>query len=109
MALTAETLLPLLKYPTKSSKELAQVDMKVDGNVNAGAHFLAAVHSANWGQRIDVVRHHVRTALEYDRGIARHDAALFRLPHPACAFESVPQFRPALRVAESRCDHRVLQ
>src|ERR1044071_7780967 len=29
MALTAETLLPLLKYPTKSGQELAQVDLKV--------------------------------------------------------------------------------
>ena len=71
MALAAETLLPLLNYPTKSSKELAQVDMEVDGNVNAGAHFLAAVHSCNSRQRIDVIRHHVRTALAYDRGIAR--------------------------------------
>ena len=36
MALTAETLLPLLKYPTKSSKELAQVDMEVDGERECG-------------------------------------------------------------------------
>lgn len=71
MALTAETLLPLLKYPAKSSKELTQVDMEVDGNVNACAHFLAAVHSCNWGQRTEVIRHHVRTALAADRGIAR--------------------------------------
>jgi len=62
MAFTAEALLPLLKYPTKSWKELAQVDLKVGASVNAGAHFLAAVHSGNWGQRIDVLRHHVRTA-----------------------------------------------
>lgn len=71
MALTAETLLPLLKYPTRSRKELAQVDMEVDGNVNACAHFLAAVHSCNWGQPIEAIRHHVRTALASDRGIAR--------------------------------------
>lgn len=70
MALTAETLLPLLKYPTHSSQELARVDMKVGANVNAVAHFLAAVYNGNWGQRIDLVRHHIRTALEYDRGIA---------------------------------------
>jgi hypothetical protein len=71
MALAAETLLPLLNYPSKSSKELAQVDMEVDGEVNAGAHFLAAVVTGNAGQRIDVIRHHIRTSLAYDRGIAR--------------------------------------
>jgi hypothetical protein len=89
MALTAETLLPLLKYPTKSSKELAQVDMNVGGNVSAGAHFLAAVHSCNWGQRIDVVRHHIRTALASDRGIARMmqlflDFYIRRVPSSLC-------------------------
>jgi len=71
MALAAETLLPLLNYPAKSSQELAQVEMEVDGNVHAGAHFLAAVISGNMGQRIDVTRHHIRTALAYDRDIAR--------------------------------------
>ena len=70
MALTAETLLPLLRCPAKSGKELAQVDMKVGANVNAGAHFLAGVYNGNWGQGIDVVRHHIRTALYFDRGIA---------------------------------------
>lgn len=70
MALTAETLLPLLKYPTKSSKELAQVDMKVGANVSAGAHFLAAVYNGNWGQGTEVVRYHLRKALEFDRRIA---------------------------------------
>jgi len=71
MALTAEKLLPLLKYPVKSRKELAEVDMKVDANVSAGAHFLAAVYNGNWGQSIDVVRHHLRKALEFDRGIGK--------------------------------------
>ena len=89
MALTAETLLPLLKYPVKSSKELAQVDMKVRANVNAGTHFLAAVYNANRGQRIDVVRHHLRTALEYDRSIANMmqlflDFHIRRVPSSLC-------------------------
>lgn len=95
MALTAETLLPLLKYPTHSSKELAQVDMKVGANVNAVAHFLAAVYNGSWGQRIDVVRHHIRKALEYDRGIA-HMMQLFldlhirRVPSSLCqSFEQL--------------------
>ena len=70
MALTAETLLPLLKYPVKSGKELAQIDMKVGANVSAGAHFLAAVYNGNWGQGMDLVRHHLRKALEFDRSIA---------------------------------------
>ena len=60
MALTAETLLPLLNYSSKPWKELAQVDMKVSAKVKAEAHFLASVHNANWGQKIDIVRHHVR-------------------------------------------------
>ena len=76
MALTAETLLPLLKYPSHSSKELAQVDLNVSANVNAVAHLLAAVYNGNWGQKIDLVRYHIRTALEYDRGIA-HMMQLF--------------------------------
>lgn len=71
MAITAETVLPLLKLPAKSRKELAEVDLKVGNNVNAGAHFLAAVHSGNWGQGIELLRHQIRKALEYDRGIAR--------------------------------------
>jgi hypothetical protein len=71
MALTAETLLPLLKYPVKSSQELARVDIKVSANVMAGAHFLAAVYNGDWGQRLEVVRYHLRQALEADRGIAK--------------------------------------
>jgi hypothetical protein len=89
MALTAQALLPLLKQPAKSWKELAQVDLKVAASVNAGAHFLAAVHSGNWGQRIDVLRHHVRKALEADRGIARMmqlflDLHIRRVPSSLC-------------------------
>ena len=71
MALTAEALLQPLNYSPKPWRDLAQVDMKVAPKVKAEAHFLAAVHNANWGQKIDIVRHHVRTALELDRGIAR--------------------------------------
>lgn len=89
MALSAETLLPLLKFPLKSSKELSQVNLKVPANVNAGAHFLGAVHSANWGQGMDVVRHHIRTALELDRGIANMmqlflDLHIRRVPSSLC-------------------------
>ena len=89
MALTAETLLPLLKYPTHSSKVLAQVDMNVSANVNAVAHFLAAVFDGNWGQRMEVVRHHLRKALEYDRGIVRMmqlflDLHIRRVPSSLC-------------------------
>ena len=89
MALAAETLLPLLKYPTKPYQDLAQVDLKVSANVIACAHFLAAVCNANWGQRMDVVRHHLRTALEADRGIANMmqlylDFHIRRLPSSLC-------------------------
>lgn len=95
MALTAEKLLPLLNYPARSSKELTRVDMKVGAYVQAGAHFLAAVYNANWGQRIDVVRHHIRTALSIDRSIA-HMMQLFldfhirRVPSSLCrSFEQL--------------------
>ena len=71
MSITAETVLPLLKLPAKSRQDLAEVDLNVGNNVNAGAHFLAAVHSGNWGQGIELLRYQIRTALEYDRGIAR--------------------------------------
>jgi hypothetical protein len=97
MAHTAETLLPLLKYPAKSWKQLAQVDMKVAAKVNAEAHFLAAVHNANWGQSSGIIRHHVRTALELDRGIARMmhlflDFHIRRVPSTLCqSFEALCQ------------------
>ena len=89
MALTAETLLPLLKYPTQSSKELGEVDLNVSANVKAVAHFLAAVYNGNWGQRMEVVRHHLRAALEYDRGIADMmqlflDLHIRRVPSSLC-------------------------
>ena len=71
MALTAETLLQRLNYSYKPWRELMQVDMRVGAKLEAEAHFLAAVHNANWGQKIDIVRHHVRTALERDRNVAR--------------------------------------
>lgn len=71
MALTAETLLQRLNYSYKPWRELAQVDMRVGAKLEAEAHFLAAVHNANWGQEIDIVRYHVRTALERDRDVAR--------------------------------------
>jgi hypothetical protein len=89
MALTAEKLLPLLNYPNKSSEELAKVDMKVGAKLNSEAHFLAAVHNANWGQSTDIVRHHVRKALECDRGISRMmqlflDFHIRRVPASLC-------------------------
>ncbi len=71
MAHTAEILLPLLKYPAKSFKELTEVDMKVAANARAGAHFLAAVYNGNWGQDVDLVRYHLRKAIEFDRSIAK--------------------------------------
>ena len=95
MALTAETLLPLLKYPVKSCKELAQVDIKVNANVSAGAHFIAAVYNGNWGQSMDVARHHIRKALEFDRSIARImqlflDFHVRRVPSSLCrSFEQL--------------------
>ena len=89
MALTAEALLPLLNYPSKSWKELAQVDLKVSAKVKAEAHLLASVHNANWGQNIDIVRHHVRAALECDPDIARMmqvflDFHVRRVPSSLC-------------------------
>jgi hypothetical protein len=71
MALTAETLLQRLNYSYKSWRELAQIDMRVGAKLEAEAHFLAAVHNANWGQKIDIVGHHVRTALRRDPDVAR--------------------------------------
>jgi len=71
MAYTAETLLQLMNYSFKPWKELVQVDMGVSAKLKAEAHFLGAVHNANWGQQIDILRHHVRSALQQDREIAR--------------------------------------
>lgn len=99
MGLTAETLLPLLKFPRKSGKELAQVDLKVSAGVNANTHFLAAVYSANWGQSSDVVRYFLRRALEFDRGIARMmelflDFHIKRVPSSLCtSFDRLCELR----------------
>jgi hypothetical protein len=97
MALTAERLLPLLKYPPQSSKELGEVELKVSANVKAVAHFLAAVYNGNWSQRMELVRHHLRTALEYDCGIVDMmqlflDLHIRRVPSSLCgSFEQLSE------------------
>jgi hypothetical protein len=112
MAHTAETLLPLLNYPVKPWKQLAELDMKVGTKLNAEAHFLAAVHNANWGQSIDVVRHHVRTALECDRGTARMmqlflDFHIRRVPASLCqSFDALCQLNSIAAVTLLR-NHEV--
>jgi hypothetical protein len=101
MALTAETLLPLLNYSNVPWKELAQVDMKVSPKLNAEAHFLAAVHNANWGQKIDIVRHHVHCARVGPRYRA-HDATVFGFSCEACSLGVVPELRATLRLKGHR-------
>jgi hypothetical protein len=71
--------------------------MKVAPRVNAEAHFLGAIHNANWGQSIDVVRHHVRSALDCDRDAARMmqlflDFHIRRVPSTLCrSFDALCQ------------------
>lgn len=63
MSLAAEALLPLLRYPARPWTELSRADLDVTPKVAGEAHFLAAVHNANWGQRREIIRHHCREAV----------------------------------------------
>jgi hypothetical protein len=104
MALVAEALLPLLSYPCRPWKKLSEVDLKVSDKVAAEAHFLAAVHNANWGQGIDIVRHHCRSAIESSRGIARMmqiflDLHIRRVPTGLCrSFDQLCELKNAAAI-----------
>lgn len=63
MSLAAEALLPLLRYPARPWTELGRADLGVSPKVAGEAHFLAAVHNANWGQRREIIHHHCREAV----------------------------------------------
>jgi len=104
MALVAEALLPLLSYPCRPWKKSYEVDLKVSDKVVAEAHFLAAVHNANWGQGIDIVRHHCRSAIESCRGIARMmqiflDFHIRRVPSGLCrSFDQLCELKSAAAI-----------
>ncbi len=63
MASAAEQLLPILDLPTRTWKELNQVDPGVPPEVAAQAHVLAAIHNARWGQGHEIVHYHFSEAL----------------------------------------------
>jgi hypothetical protein len=64
MACAAEPVLPLLNYPARHWRELCKTELQVTDKLAGEAHFLAAVHNANWGQGSDIVRHHCHAAIE---------------------------------------------
>jgi len=64
MALTAETLLPLLRKPEWDFAKLLRSDTSVNPKIVGEGQFLAAVHNAGWGQGDEIVRYHCQRAVE---------------------------------------------
>jgi len=95
MSLAAERLLPLLGNTPRSAAELRQTPIDVAPKVIGEAHFLSAIHNANWGQGNEIVRYHCHKALEYSPGVARAmrlllDFHVRRAPSCLCkAFEEL--------------------
>jgi hypothetical protein len=94
MCATAARLAPLLGAPparagaTELASDLASA--LPPPRVRAEAHFSAAVHNANWGQPLEIVRHHCEAALAAssdiaDAMLATLDFRVRRAPSILCA------------------------
>jgi hypothetical protein len=70
MAAAAESLLPLLGRPQASWRSLIPADLGVTDGLLAQGSFLAAVHNANWGNSLDVIRYHLESAMRRDPQVA---------------------------------------
>jgi hypothetical protein len=64
MAAVTEALLPLLSFPGRPWVSVLQRAGRVEPKAAAEAHFLSAVHNANWGQPLDIVQYHCDKAIE---------------------------------------------
>lgn len=95
MAAIAEELLPRLFNLQASARRIAEAELKVPEKVVAEAHFLAAIHNANWGQEAQIVRYHCQTALDLSPDVSRMmtlflDFHIRRAPSSLCkAFEEM--------------------
>ena len=71
MTSVAQVVLSTLFRIQREFSELARIRIVVDRKVEGEAHFLAAIHNANWGQSSDVVRYHCMRAVHLFPGIDR--------------------------------------
>ena len=70
-AFIAAELAPLLSRGTASAAHFLGARLRVNPQVEAQAHFAAAIHNAHWGYDCDeIVEHHCQRALEQDPAIA---------------------------------------
>jgi len=64
MAAAAERLILMTKKTAQPWLKLAKFECSLDPKVIATAHFLAAIHNANWGQGFDIVHFHCQKAVQ---------------------------------------------
>jgi len=101
MASAAEVLLPAISNVRKTWSELAQVKADVNPQIVAEAEFLAAVHNANYGQRMSLVRAQLEHAIQTFPDIKNLmslllQAQLRRSPSVLCAeFERIMETKNA--------------
>jgi hypothetical protein len=97
MASVAESLLPLLGLPPIGWRALAEIEVPIDPGTVAHAHFLAAIHNANWGQPPELLRHHCDEAVRNSPAVERSvrlflDFYIRRQPSCFChSFEQMGQ------------------
>jgi hypothetical protein len=71
MAAVAEVVLSKLFKITLAIPEISRFKVTVANSILGEAHFLAAIHNANWGQSAEIVTYHCGKAIELSPEIAR--------------------------------------
>lgn len=70
MAAAATELASALSADTRSWRELARSEVKLDARARAAASLLGAVHNSSWGQPAELVRHHLAQAVSLHPDVA---------------------------------------
>lgn len=97
MAAVAQVALAALYRLRRSPDDLKNYKLNVDPRIEGQAHFLAAIHNANWGQCAELVRMHCDRALELAPSLHGMlslflDSHIRRLPSSLCqSFEELCQ------------------
>ncbi|MEV4641948.1 hypothetical protein AB0J80_31840 [Actinoplanes sp. NPDC049548] len=111
-AAVADALAGVLALPASGGDPAAEPEP----HTIALAHFLAAIHNAHYGQPADVLRHHVRAALDADSSVAERvkdylDYQTRLAPNWMCAsYErsaQVPAFRRYMVVGDGRLNGKL--
>jgi hypothetical protein len=99
MAAVAQALLSPLFNLGGERHEIRHIKFPVSASVEGEAHFLAAIHNANWGQSVELIQYHCRRAIARFPEITRMmrlflDFHLRRAPHSLCkTFEELCQLQ----------------